>query len=69
MKYSLDVFMPVRSKHLSFQLSLEGCVVNDSHAEIVARRCFMIYAYRQLIKWTTNKNESIFQESEDGFFE
>ena len=31
------------------QLSLEGCVINDSHAEIVTRRCLVVYLYSQLM--------------------
>jgi len=42
------------------QLSLEGCVINDSHAEIVTRRCLMVYLYKQLEN-ICNNQDSIFQ--------
>ncbi|TRY70366.1 hypothetical protein TCAL_05452 [Tigriopus californicus] len=46
------------------QLSLEGCVINDSHAEIVTRRCLLVFLYSQL-KLLANVEEadkSIFQK-------
>ena len=46
------------------QLSLEGCVINDSHAEIVTRRCLMVYLYQQLEN-LCNSQESIFQPTPD----
>lgn len=46
------------------QLSLEGCVINDSHAEIVTRRCLMVYLYKQLEN-ICNNEESIFQPTPD----
>ncbi len=30
------------------QISLEGCVINDSHSEVVSRRCLVVYLMRQL---------------------
>jgi len=52
------------------QLSLEGCVINDSHAEIVARRCLVVYLYSQLELHMSDdveeKDKSIFEASEDG---
>lgn len=47
------------------QLSLEGCVVNDSHAEIVTRRCLVVFLYQQLENVARNE-ESIFFKAEDG---
>lgn len=46
------------------QLSLEGCVINDSHAEIVTRRCLLVFLYSQL-KLLANDDDakkSIFQK-------
>ena len=58
--------------HLStflLQLSLEGCVINDSHAEIVTRRCMVVYLYSQLELLTVDdeaeREKSIFQKSAD----
>ena len=55
--------------HLSTQLSLEGCVINDSHAEIVTRRCMVVYLYSQLELLTVDdeaeREKSIFQKSAD----
>ncbi|XP_040566219.1 double-stranded RNA-specific editase 1 [Lepeophtheirus salmonis] len=42
------------------QISLEGCVVNDSHAEIVARRCLLLYLYSQLDKLSDKEGDSVF---------
>ncbi len=39
------------------KLSLEGCVINDCHAEIVARRCLVLYLYNQLRYLITKNNE------------
>ena len=51
------------------QLSLEGCVINDSHAEIVTRRCMVVYLYSQLELLTmedeSEREKSIFQKSSD----
>ena len=51
------------------QLSLEGCVINDSHAEIVTRRCMVVYLYSQLELLTVDdeaeREKSIFQKSAD----
>lgn len=30
------------------QISLEGCVINDSHSEVVSRRCLVLFMMRQL---------------------
>ena len=48
------------------QLSLEGCVINDSHAEIVARRCIIVFLYNQLELYQEDKEKSIFDFAEDG---
>ena len=51
------------------QLSLEGCVINDSHAEIVTRRCMVVYLYSQLELLTVDdeseREKSIFQKCAD----
>ena len=56
------------------QLSLEGCVINDSHAEIVTRRCLVVYLYTQLellnMEDEEEKEKSIFCRPEpNGLFE
>ena len=43
------------------QLSLEGCVINDSHAEIVTRRCLLVFLYGQL-ELLMRQNESAGEE-------
>jgi double stranded RNA-specific editase B len=55
------------------QLSLEGCVINDSHAEIVTRRCMVVFLYSQLQLLISDEDEvrqtSIFKrrvEEDDG---
>ena len=52
------------------KLSLEGCVINDSHSEIVARRCLILYLYKQLEfafgATDINDNKSILTKTEDG---
>ena len=50
------------------QLSLEGCVINDSHAEIVARRGVMLFCYKQLELFLEDPEKSIFEPIEDGTF-
>jgi double stranded RNA-specific editase B len=47
------------------QLSLEGCVVNDSHAEIVSRRCLLAYMYSQLELILVDASKSIFARTGD----
>ena len=39
------------------QLSLEGCVINDSHAEIVTRRCLLVFLYKELEKFVQVEEE------------
>ena len=60
-EFHLSTLMP--------QLSLEGCVINDSHAEIVTRRCMVVYLYSQLELLTVDdeaeREKSIFQKSAD----
>ena len=50
------------------QLSLEGCVINDSHAEIVSRRCLVVYFYCQLEMMATEegRENSIFEPAVEG---
>merc|ERR1719228_2621318 len=50
------------------KLSLEGCVINDSHSEIVARRCLILYLYKQLeyAAEVEDDNDSIFTKAVDG---
>ena len=50
------------------QLSLEGCVINDSHAEIVSRRCIIYYLYSQLENYATDPEKAILEMAEDGKF-
>ena len=51
------------------QLSLEGCVINDSHAEIVSRRCFIYYLYSQLENYdAADPEKSILEIADDGKF-
>ena len=59
------------------QLSLEGCVINDSHAEIVARRCIVLFLYHQLEicqqqqeagEASEEAEKSIFEPGEKGKF-
>ncbi len=49
------------------QLSLEGCVINDSHSEVVSRRCLAVFFYCQLELMTTEegREQSIFEPGED----
>lgn len=55
------------------KLSLEGCVINDSHSEIVARRCLILYLYKQM-EYAVNssemsdvsENKSVLTKSNDG---
>lgn len=57
------------------QLSLEGCVINDSHAEIVTRRCLVLYLYQQLIllskelngEFPEDEGEDVADESDEAF--
>ena len=50
------------------QLSLEGCVINDSHAEIVSRRCIIYYLYTQLENHQSDPEKSILEPAGDGKF-
>jgi len=56
------------SKCLSMtQMSPEGNVLNDSHAEVLARRGFIRYLYEQ-IELSTEKKDSILSKNPDGKF-
>uniref|UniRef100_T1J5P4 Double-stranded RNA-specific adenosine deaminase n=1 Tax=Strigamia maritima TaxID=126957 RepID=T1J5P4_STRMM len=51
------------------RLSQEGLVVNDSHAEIVTRRGFLRFLYKQLIEYDENESSrTIFEPSENRKF-
>ena len=50
------------------QLSLNGCVINDSHAEIVSRRCVNYYLYTQLENHREDPEKSILEPAGDGKF-
>lgn len=44
------------------RLSLEGKVVNDSHAEIICRRAFLTFLYKELERFYENNEQSIFEK-------
>ncbi|XP_062578030.1 double-stranded RNA-specific adenosine deaminase-like [Saccostrea cucullata] len=48
------------------QLSLEGNTVNDSHAEIITRRGFIRFLYKQLMTYNPAKNHRLFEPSPTG---
>ncbi|KAL5007227.1 hypothetical protein ScPMuIL_016033 [Solemya velum] len=43
------------------QMSLEGCTVNDCHAEIITRRGLIRFLYRQLKKFDPDKPDHLFE--------
>ena len=45
------------------QLNLEGLVVNDSHAEVVARRSLLRFFYRQLMALFEGSQDTIFEKT------
>nr|QOJ54019.1 double-stranded RNA adenosine deaminase [Perionyx excavatus] len=44
-------------------MSLEGQTVNDSHAEIITRRGFIRFLYQQLLSYSSNQTDTIFEPS------
>lgn len=47
-------------------LSQDGLVVNDSHAEVITRRGFLRFLYKQLKTYEFGKEHSVFEPAEDG---
>ncbi len=50
------------------ELSLEGCVINDSHSEIVSRRGFILYLYKQIELAQEDEDKSVLTRGQDGKF-
>ncbi|KAL1478496.1 hypothetical protein MTO96_016189 [Rhipicephalus appendiculatus] len=48
------------------QLSQDGTVVNDSHAEVITRRSFLRFLYQQLKTYGPGKEHAILEPTEDG---
>ncbi|XP_064476436.1 double-stranded RNA-specific adenosine deaminase-like isoform X2 [Ornithodoros turicata] len=48
------------------QLSQDGTVVNDSHAEVITRRSFLRFLYQQLKTYEPNSEHSIMEPAQDG---
>ncbi|XP_048728595.2 uncharacterized protein LOC125646393 [Ostrea edulis] len=48
------------------QLSLEGNTVNDSHAEIITRRGFIRFMYKQLMTYNPATSHRLFEQSPTG---
>ncbi|EEC14773.1 adenosine deaminase acting on RNA (adar)-1, putative, partial [Ixodes scapularis] len=48
------------------QLSQDGTVVNDSHAEVITRRSFLRFLYQQLKSYGPGKEHAILEPTEDG---
>ncbi|XP_015929094.1 uncharacterized protein [Parasteatoda tepidariorum] len=47
-------------------LSQDGLVVNDSHAEVITRRGFLRFLYKQLKTYEFGKEHSMFESTDDG---
>ncbi|XP_069796642.1 double-stranded RNA-specific adenosine deaminase [Narcine bancroftii] len=48
------------------ELSLKGETVNDCHAEIISRRCFIRFLYSELLKYNPEStNDSLFMPAQD----
>ncbi|XP_041365341.1 double-stranded RNA-specific adenosine deaminase-like [Gigantopelta aegis] len=50
------------------QLSLEGNTVNDSHAEIITRRSFLRFLYKQLESYDPSRPHGLFERGPTGKF-
>lgn len=46
------------------RLSMTGATVHDSHAEVLSRRCFILYLYRQLLSIIDNNYQGLYQNQQ-----